>query len=67
MKTKITNRLAASSLLVEVAVSNTVQPTLNITSDRRNGELSYFVSVYYPGRRSKKKEMIIMSVTVCSS
>ena len=45
VKTSIKYVAAASSLLVAVAVSNTIRPTLNVTSDRRNGELSYFVPV----------------------
>ena len=44
----ITNVAAASSLSVAVAVSNTVRPTLKVTSDRQNGALSYFVPVYSP-------------------
>ena len=63
----ITNVEAACSLLVVVAVLNTVQPTLNVTSDRQNGELSDFVPVYSHGRRTKKKKIMIMSATACSS
>ena len=59
----IKNVAAASSLLVAVAGSNTVRPTLNVTSDRRNGELSDFLPVYSPGCRRKKKAIMIMSVT----
>ena len=62
-ETSITNTEAVSSLLVAVAVSNTVRPTLNVKSYRWNGDLSYFVSVYSPGRRRKNKAIIIMSVT----
>ena len=73
MKTSITNVAAASSSLVAVvvavavAVANTVRPTLNVTSDSRNSDLSYFVPVYYSGRRRKKKAIMIMSATSCSS
>ena len=63
----ITKVAAASSLSVAVAVSNTVQPTLKVTSDRQNGVLSDFVPVYSPGRRRKKKAIMIMSATACSS
>ena len=63
----ITNVAAASSLSVAVAVSNTVRPTLKVKSDRRNGALSDFVHVYSPGRRRKKKAIMIMSATACSS
>ena len=58
---------AARSLSVAVEVSNNVQPTLKVTSDSRNGNLSDFVPVYSPGRSRKKKAMIIMSETACSS
>ena len=67
VKTSIENVSAGSSLSVVLAVSNIVQPTLNVTSDKRNGELSYFVPVYSPGRRRKKKAIMIMSATACSS
>ena len=50
-----------------VEVSNTVRPTLKVTSDSQNGELSDLVPVYSPGRSKKKKEMMIMSATACSS
>ena len=63
VKTSIKNTAAATSVLEAVAVSNTVRPTLRVTSDRQNGELSYFVPVYSPGRKRKKKSVIIMSVT----
>ena len=45
VKISITNVVAASSLSVAVAVSNTVRPTLKVTYDRRNGALSDFVPV----------------------
>ena len=67
VKTSIKNVAAASSLSVAVAVWNTVRPTLNVTSNRRNGELSYFVPVYSPGRRRKKKSIMIMYAPACSS
>ena len=67
VKTSITNVAAASSLSVAVAVLNTVRPTLKVTSDRRNGELSDFVPVYSTGRRRNKKAVMIMSATACSS
>ena len=63
----ITKVAAASSLSVAVAVSNNVRPTLKVTSNRRNVVLSYFVPVYYPGRRRKEKAIMIMSVTAFSS
>ena len=66
-KLSITNVVTASSLSVAVEVSNTVRPTLKVTSDRRNGALSYFVYVYSPGHRRKKKAIMIMSATACSS
>ena len=55
------------SVAVVVAVSDTVRPKLNVTSDRRNGELSDFVPVYSPGRRRKKKAIMIMYATDCSA
>ena len=58
---------AARSLSVAVEVSNTVRLILKVTSDSRNGELSDFVPVYSPGRSRKKKAIIIMSATACSS
>ena len=58
---------AAKSLSVAVEVSNTVRPTLKVTSDSQNGDLSDFVLVYSPRRSRKKKAMIIMSATACSS
>ena len=48
-------------------MSNTVRPTLKVTSDIRNGELSYLVPVYSPGQSRKKKAMMIMSAIACSS
>ena len=63
VKISITNMTAASSLLVVLAVSTTVRPTLKVTSDRQNGALSDFLPVYSPGRRRKKKEIVIMSAT----
>ena len=65
MKIITTNVAAASSLSVAVAVSNTVRPTLKVTSDRENVELSDFMPVYSPGLRRKKKEIMIMSATAC--
>ena len=67
LKVRITKVAAARSLSVAVEVSNTVRPTLKVTSDSQNGELSDFVPVYSPGRIRKKKAMIIMSATACSS
>ena len=61
VKVRITKVAAARSLLVAVEVSNTVRPTLKVTSDSRNGELSDLVPVYSPGRSRKKKAMMIMS------
>ena len=58
---------SASSVSVAVAVLNTVRPTLKVTSDRQNVALSYFVPMYSPGRKRKKKPIMIMSVTACSS
>ena len=58
---------ALSSFSVAVEVSNTVQPTLKVTSDNRNGELSDFMAVYSPGWSRKKKEIMIMSMTAYSS
>ena len=67
MNTSITDTAAESSLSVAVEVSNTVHPTLNVTSDRRKGALSYFVPVYSLSRSSKKKAIMIISVMACSS
>ena len=67
VKTSITNTSAASSLSVVVTVLNTVRPKMNVTYDRRKGELSYFVPVYSPGHRRKKKAIIVVSVKACSS
>ena len=50
-----------------VEVSNTAQPTLKVTSDSQNSKLSDFVPVYSPGRSRKKKAMMIMSASACSS
>ena len=61
VKVRTTKVAAARSLLVAVAVSNTVHPTLKVTSDSRNGELSDLVPVYFPGWSRKKKAMMIMS------
>ena len=58
---------AARSLLVAFEVSNTVRLTLKVTSDSQNGELSDLVPVYSPGRSRKKKAMMIVSATACSS
>ena len=66
VKVRITKVAAARSLLVAVEVSNTVRPTLKVTSDSRNGKLSDLVPVYSPGRSRKKKAMMIMSATACS-
>ena len=66
-KVRITKVAAARSLSVAVEVSNTVQPTLKVTSDNRNGELSDLVPMYSPGRSRTKKAIIIMSATACSS
>ena len=60
-KVRITKVAAARSLSVAISVSNTVRPTLKVTSDSQNGELSDLVPVYSPGRRRKKKAMMIMS------
>ena len=64
---RITKGAAAKSLSVDVEVLNTVRPTLKVTYDSQNGELSNFVPVYSPGRSRKKKAIIIMSATACSS
>ena len=61
MKVRITKVAAARSLLVALSVSNTVHPTLKMTSDSLNGELSDLLPVYSSGRRRKKKAMMIMS------
>ena len=66
-KVRITKVAAARSFLVEVEVSNTVRPTLKVTSDSQNGELSDLVPVYSPGRSRKKKAMMIISAIACSS
>ena len=58
---------AARSLSVAVSVSITVRPTLKVTSDSQNGELSDLVPVYSPGWIRKKKAMMIMSAIDCSS
>ena len=52
VKVRIKKVVAARSLLVTVEVSNTVRPTLKVTSDSRNGELSDFVPVYSTRRKS---------------
>ena len=57
----------AAARSLEVEVLNTVRPTLEVTSDSQNSKLSDFVLLYSPGRSRKKKAMIIMSVTACSS
>ena len=67
VKVRIMKVAAARSLPVAVEVSNTVRMTLKVTSDSQNGKLSYFVSVYSPGWSRKKKAMMIMSATACSS
>ena len=67
MNTRIKNTASESSLSVEVEVSNTALPTLNVTSDRRKGALSHFVPVYYPGHRGNMKAIMIISVTSYSS
>ena len=59
--------MAERSLSVAVEVSNTVCPTLKVTSDSRNGKLSDLVHTYSPGQSRKKKAMMIMSATFCSS
>ena len=63
----ITKVASASSLSVAVVVSNTVRPTLKVTSDRQNGELSDLVPMYSSGRRRKKKAIMIMSATAFST
>ena len=67
LKVRITKVAEARSFSVAVEVSNAVRPTLKVTSDSQNSELSDFVPVYSPGRSRKKKVMIIMSATACSS
>ena len=67
LNVSITKVAAESSLSVVVAVSNNLRPKLKVTSDRRKGELSDLVPVYSPGRRRKKKVIMIMSATACSS
>ena len=67
LNVRITNVAAATSSYVAVALSNTVRPTLKVTSDRQNGVMSDFFPVYSPGRRRKKKAIIIMSTTACNS
>ena len=67
LKVRITKVVAERLFSVAVEVSNTVRPTLKVTSDSQNGKLSDFVHVYSPGRRRKKKAVIIMSETACSS
>ena len=63
VKVRIKKVAAARSLSVAVEVSNTVRPTLKVTSDSQNGELSDSVHVYFSGRSRKKKAIIIMSET----
>ena len=67
LNASITKVPAASSLSMAVVVSNTVWPTLKVTYDRQNGELSDLVSAYSPGLRRKKKAIMTMYVTACSS
>ena len=45
LNVSITKVAAASSLSVVVVVSNNVRPTLKVTSDKQNGELSDLVPV----------------------
>ena len=67
VKVRITKVATARSLSVAVSVSNTVCPTLKVTSDSQNGELSDLVPVYSPGQSRKKKAMVIISAIACSS
>ena len=67
VKVRITKVAVARSLSVAVEGLNTLRPTLKVTSDSQNGELSDLVPVYFPGLSRKKKAMMIMSAIACSS